>query len=101
MRVAFADDYHVACVGHGYVHGSSQTDGSFHSRVEAGCGPNSRLCDIYVGGAFKGGLSVLPTSTCNAWSRNYGDYRECDSTSHTELRSYFSNHTHKASNWCG
>lgn len=98
--VALAD-YHVNCVGHGFVHGSSQTDGSFHSRIEAGCGPNTRRCDIYTFGVFRGGVGVQSTSTCNAWSRNYGDYTECGATSHTELQPYFGDHPHKASNWCG
>ena len=101
VEVALADDYHVTCTGHGFVNGASTTDGSFFSRVDTGCGPNSRLCDIYVGGVFKGGLTVQSTSTCNAWSRSYGDYQECNATSHTELQPYFSNHTHKSSNWCG
>ncbi|MGI8624128.1 MAG: hypothetical protein ACR2NB_11745 [Solirubrobacteraceae bacterium] len=101
VEAAFADDYHVTCAGHGFINGSSNTDGSFFSRVEAGCGPNSRYCDIYVGGVFKGGLSVQSTSTCNAWSRNYGDYLECNSTAHTQMLPYFSDHTHKSSGYCG
>jgi len=45
VRRAFADDYHTNCVGHGFVHGSSQTDGSFYSRVASGCGSGWRSCD--------------------------------------------------------
>ena len=38
VKIAIAEHYHVACVGHGFVHGESTTDGSFFARVEAGCG---------------------------------------------------------------
>ena len=100
VQLALADDYHVNCVGHGYVHGSSQTDGSFFSRVEAGCSSGSRQCNIYVFGSFVGGLSV-GNATCNAWSRTWGNYTECGSTAHVEFQPYFGSHVHKASNWCG
>jgi len=100
VTLAFADDYHNNCVGHGYLHGASQTDGSFFSRVETGCGSGSRHCDIFVFGSFVGGMSV-GAGTCNAWSRNYGSYTECGSTAHVEFQPYFGEHVHKASNWCG
>lgn len=100
VQVAFADDYHTNCVGHGYVHGGSQTDGSFFSRVESGCGSGWRSCNLYVSGSYIGGLTV-GNATCNAWSRNWGNYLECASTSHTTFSPYFGNHVHKASNWCG
>jgi hypothetical protein len=100
VTLAFADDYHVNCVGHGYLHGASQTDGSFFSRVEGGCGSGSRRCDIYVWGSYIGGLTV-GAATCNAWSRDWGSYTECASTSHTKFLPYFGDHVHKASNWCG
>ena len=47
VKVALADSYHVTCVGHGFVEGGSQTDGSFFSRVDAGCGSTYRTCAIY------------------------------------------------------
>jgi hypothetical protein len=100
VKIAFADDYHVTCVGHGYVHGASQTDGSFFARVESGCGSNWRSCDIYVWGNHIGGLTV-GDAMCSAWSRDYGDYTECASTAHVEFNGQFSEHVHKASNWCG
>jgi len=100
VRFAFADDYHTNCVGHGYVHGGSQTDGSFFSRVEAGCGGGTRRCDIYVFGGYVGGLSV-GNATCNAWSRSWGNFTECGSTAHVRFDPYFGEHVHKASNWCG
>jgi hypothetical protein len=100
VTLAHADDYHTNCVGHGFLHGGSQTDGSFFSRVEAGCGGGSRRCDIYVWGNYVGGLTV-GDATCNAWSRNWGNYTECAATSHTKFLPYFDDHVHKASNWCG
>ena len=100
VKLAYADDYHTNCVGHGFLHGGSQTDGSFFSRVEAGCGGGSRRCDIYVSGNYVGGLTV-GNATCNAWSRNWGNYTECAATSHTRFLPYFDDHVHKASNWCG
>jgi hypothetical protein len=100
VTLALADDYHTTCVGHGFMHGTSETDGSFYSRVESGCGGGARSCDLYVSGSFIGGLTVLGT-TCTAWSRNYGDYTECHGTSHTTFSPNFGEHVHKASNWCG
>ena len=41
-------------------------------------------CDIYVSGSYVGGLSV-GNATCNAWSRDYGDYTECHATAHTHV----------------
>src|SRR5215218_6015722 len=70
VKVALADHYHVACVGHGFVHGDSTTDGSFFARVEAGCGSSLRECELYTHGSFIGGSSVSgSTATCNLWSR--------------------------------
>lgn len=99
VKLAFADDYHVNCVGHGFLHGASQTDGSFFSRVERGCGSGTRRCDIFVWGYYVGGLAV-GYATCNAWSRDWGDYTECAATSHATFHPYFQEHVHKASNWC-
>ena len=47
VKVALADSYHTTCVGHGFVAGGSQTDGSFFARVEPGCSANYRTCAIY------------------------------------------------------
>lgn len=100
VKYAFAVDYHVTCVGHGFVSGSNPTDGSFFSRVESGCGSANRFCYIYVSGTFVGGLGTGALA-CNAWSRDYGNYTECHATSHTELVGQFPEHTHKPVNWCG
>ena len=102
VKAALADHYHVACVGHGFVHGESTGDGSFFARVEPGCGSTLRQCDLYTNGSFKGGVSVSGTgTTCNAWSRNFGNYSECASTAHVSSSGVFSHHVHKAHNWCG
>ena len=102
VTIALADHYHVACVGHGFVHGDSTSDGSFFSRVEAGCGSSYRQCDLYSNGSFIGGSSVNGTTqTCNLWSRSLGSYSECASTAHVYSSGVFSNHVHKAHNWCG
>ena len=100
VRVALADHYHVACVGHGFVHGDSTTDGSFFARVEAGCGSTLRRCEIYANGSFAGGETVS-SGTCNLWSRSLGSYTECASTAHVYSAGVFSDHVHKAHNWCG
>lgn len=102
VRVALADHYHVNCIGHGFVHGESTTDGSFFARVEAGCGSTLRECDLYTNGSFIGGQFVgTPGTTCNAWSRNYGTHSECASTAHVFSSNVFNEHVHKAHNWCG
>jgi hypothetical protein len=102
VTVALADHYHVACVAHGFVHGESTSDGSFHSRVDAGCGSTFRQCEIYSNGSFKGSTTVNNSSgTCNLWSRSIGSFTECASTAHVYSAGVFSNHVHKAHNWCG
>lgn len=103
VRIAFADSYHTTCVGHGFVHGNYLTDGSFFGRVDAGCGSTLRTCDLYTWGSWDGGQTVTgTTSTCTAWSIDFGsDFTECASTTHVESSGVFSNHVHKASNWCG
>ena len=100
VQLAFADHYHVTCVGHGFVHGDYTTDGSFFARVETGCGSSSRSCYLYVSGSFIGGLSV-GNATCNAWSRDYGTYTECHGSAYVTFVPNFNGHTHLAHNWCG
>jgi hypothetical protein len=102
VAVALADDYHTTCVGHGFVNGGSNSDGSFFGRVEPGCGSTNRICPLYTYGSQIGYASVGGTTlTCNNWSRDYGDYTECASTTHTNNPGVFSDHVHKSSNWCG
>jgi hypothetical protein len=102
VRVAFADHYHTNCVGHGFVHGDSLSDGSFFGRVEPGCGSTLRTCDLYTSGSWIGGVTVTgTTATCTAWSIDFGSYTECASTTHVASSGVFSSHVHKAHNWCG
>jgi hypothetical protein len=103
VRIALADNYHTACVGHGFASGSSPTDGSFFSRVETGCSSTYRECALYTSGSYIGS-QVTPDSTtlCNAWSRDYGNYTECASSAHVSDPGVFSAHTHNAApGWCG
>lgn len=99
--VAWAEHYHTNCVPHGFAHGSDSNDGSFFARIESGCGTGTRRCALYTYGSFDGDQTVGGTSLCNAWSRDFGDYRECASTAHTWYSGVFSDHVHKAHNWCG
>ena len=102
VHVAFAASYHTTCVGHGFDAGGSQTDGSFFSRVSAGCGSTNRHCAIYSSGAYVGTQDVFDsTTTCNAWSRSFGDFTECASSAHVSNAGVFSLHVHTAPNWCG
>jgi hypothetical protein len=100
VKVALADSYHVTCVGHGFVEGGSQTDGSFFARVDAGCGSSSRTCSIYSYNTLRGGQTALLSTTCNAWSRDFGDYTECAGSAETYDPGVFSDHFHYAPNWC-
>ena len=95
------EHFHTNCVPHGFVHGTSTTDGSFHSRVESGCGSGQRRCAIYSYGSLRGEGFASGGATCNLWSNAYGNYTECASTSHTYYNGVFSDHVHKATNWCG
>jgi hypothetical protein len=102
VRVALAVDYHTTCVGHGFVSGGSQTDGSFFSRVETGCSSTYRECSLYTGGNLDGGTSTPDSgTTCNTWSRDFGTYSECDSTAHVSDPAAFSDHVHVPDNYCG
>jgi len=102
VKVAWATAYHTTCVGHGFVAGADPNDGSFFSRVEAGCGSTARACSLYTSGILDGGQSVSgTTATCNAWSRDYGSFSECNSTAHVDNPGVFSEHYHVADNYCG
>jgi hypothetical protein len=103
VRIAIADvSFHTTCVGHGFVHSTSLTDGSFFARVDPGCSSTLRTCDLYTYGTFDGGQTVTGTTAyCNAWSFDFGDFTECASTAHVFDDGVFSSHVHKATNWCG
>jgi hypothetical protein len=100
VKIAMAEHYHVACVGHGFVHGDSTTDGSFFARVESGCGGGARECKLYTNGSHVGSLTTTGGTICNLWSRNFGNFTECASTAHTWGSGIFSSHVHKAHNYC-
>jgi hypothetical protein len=99
VRVALAgDNYHVACVEHGFYAGGSATDNSFFSRVSAGCGSTVRHCGINAFGTEVAYLEVYDGSTtCNAWSRTWGDINECTAGAHVNDPGVFSTHDHNAS----
>jgi hypothetical protein len=102
VKVALADSYHVTCVGHGFDAGSSQTDGSFFARVEPGCSGTNKQCSLYTNGVLIGYSTIYGASGyCNTWSRNFGNYSECNSTAHVYYQGVFSDHVHTAPNWCG
>ena len=102
VTVARATSYHTACVGHGFVEGSSQTDGSFFSRVETGCGSTYRDCEIWISSTGVGSQQAYGTGgTCNAYSRDFGDFTECHGNARVYNQDVFSYHQHNAPNWCG
>lgn len=101
VHVALATSYHTTCVGHGFVSGSSQTDGSFFSRVEVGCGSTYRRCQIYTGGTHMATEVAYDSTTCNLWSNSIGSLSECNSSAHVYNQGVFSDHFHLAPNWCG
>jgi hypothetical protein len=101
VKVATADSYHVTCVAHGFLEGGSQSDGSYFARVDPGCGTTVRGCDIYSYNVYRGGVTVYGTgTTCNAWSRAYGDFTECAGSAYAYDPGAFSSHMHYAPNKC-
>lgn len=102
VRVALADHYHTNCIAHGLVHGSNTYDGSFHSRVETGCGSVSRRCEIWEGGIYVGGTSVVQaTAVCNTWSQSF-NYPAAECLGIAKVRGdILAEHPHRAHNWCG
>jgi hypothetical protein len=101
VKIASAASYHTTCVGHGFVEGASQTDGSFFSRVEAGCGSTYRDCELWYSSTALGSQQAYGTTgTCNANSRDYGDYTECHGNARVYDQDVFSYHQHNAPNWC-
>ncbi|MEA2494929.1 MAG: hypothetical protein QOJ29_2840 [Thermoleophilaceae bacterium] len=102
-QAAIGSHYHTTCVGNGFVHGDSTTDGSFHSRVESdgvtgGCGDGSRVCTLYTWGSYRGGSTAWDPTTCNFW---VGSGTECASEAHVDFNGAWASHVHYAHNWCG
>ena len=103
VTVARATSYHTTCVGHGFVEGGSQTDGSFFSRVEAGCSSTYRDCELWIGSAGVGGQQALhhhrePAAPGRVTTASY---TECLGNARVYNQDVFSYHQHNAPNWCG
>lgn len=79
---------------HGLVHGSSTTDGAFHSRVEiGGCPPTYKVCSV---GVIYSDFYVTDRSyqtTCNA-SYNHGG-NEQEGIANTFYEAVFDPHGHR------
>lgn len=100
VRVALAgDNNHVACVEHGFYSGASNTDGSFFSRVYAGCGSSDRYCGLFDSANHLEGSNETynTTGTCNTWSNDYGSFNECNSVARVSDPGVFSQHDHASS----
>jgi hypothetical protein len=100
VKAALASSYHVTCVGHGFVEGGSQTDGSFFSRVDPGCGSTYRTCAIYSYFTIRGSSTAFGSGTCNSWSLDFGNYTECAGSAGVYNAGVFSEHSHYAPNQC-
>jgi hypothetical protein len=90
-------------LGHGFVHGSSNTDGSFHSRVESGAAP--RYCEIdtlnHPAPYLFESIGDF-TTTCNVWSgERWQSATECIYRSETDPAQYDVKHHHRPVNYCG
>lgn len=102
VTLAEGVSYHTTCVGHGFVEGASQTDGSFFSRVEAGCSSTYRDCELWYSSTAIGSQQAYGTTgTCSAYSRDFGDFTECHGNARVYDQGVFSYHEHDAPNWCG
>jgi hypothetical protein len=103
VKTAMASSYHTTCVGHGIVQGGSLTDGSYFSRIEAGCSATYRWCGVGVSpsGVVGAQEAYGNVDTCNAAARDFGDFTECHGYADVYNAGIFSEHNHLASNWCG
>lgn len=94
---ASAGHYHTNCVGHGMVHGSSTTDGSWHARVEGGCGnPGLKTCTVRAGSTpvYTSLIGTGNSATCNQWSSYC--CTEQSGTAWVAFNGVFSGHSHSA-----
>lgn len=97
---ASAAHYHVNCVAHGLVHGSSTNDGAAHSRVESGCSGQS-FCKMDdpnhpdgAGNPLQLGFQFTNSSTtCNVFVNNY-PFGEWSFRSRTSRSGQFGEHSH-------
>lgn len=102
VKVAIAGHYHEYFnVRHGFVHGSSTTDGSFHGRTDNyGGWPEYNYCA--VGDTSRGLYAdewTYGTDLCNIWSGVYsGSKDECLGASANEVTggilSYHNHYSH-------
>lgn len=91
---ASANHYHTSCVGHGFVHGSSTTDNSWHS---GGCGNSGKKsCLVRMEGAtyYASYVGTGNPATCNQWS-NYC-CGELAGYATVDFDGVFSSHSHSA-----
>jgi len=69
---AYANHYHdYGGVGHGFVHGTSTTDASMHSRVAGNAFfYGKKICALYYGTGYYGDEEIprYSTATCNLWN---------------------------------
>jgi hypothetical protein len=101
VRVAQADNSHVTCVLHGLFNGTYGNDSSYFGRVYPGCSSTARGCGIYSYGVLRGWQTVNDsTTTCNAWSQNWGTYTECQGAAGTTNPGIFSEHSHASTEPC-
>jgi hypothetical protein len=102
VRVALAgDNYHVACVEHGFYSGGNNSDNSFFSRVYAGCGSSDRYCGIMDRSTEVGADEVLTsTGTCNSWSEDFGNFTECTAGANVSDPGVFALHQHLSAGGC-
>lgn len=92
---ASASHYHTNCVGHGLVHGSSTTDGSWHARVEGGCGnPGMKTCQVRSATStwYTSYIGTGNPATCNQWSN--GCCNEQTGSAYVDFNAVFSAHSH-------
>jgi len=95
VQVASAGHYHVNCNSHGFVHGGSNYDSAYHSRVEGLPCRDPSSCDVgQFGRRIKYGTSQQPGVTCDTFLTGYGP--ECDGNAWTELFTRFGYHRHDA-----
>ncbi|MCD6726985.1 MAG: hypothetical protein LT070_07065 [Solirubrobacteraceae bacterium] len=109
VATAFATHYHSTNgIDHGFVHGSSNTDGSFFSRVSSGTAPRS--CQLDTVNHPEGYRTITIgdfTTTCNLWSRDIWEsatecrYRADTYAGWSTLSAGFDWHVHRPVNYCG
>lgn len=109
VTVAVANHYHSTNgIGHGFVHGSSMTDGSFFARVDGGTAPRKCQIDTLT---HPQGYKTLTygdfTTTCNLWSLSIFSsateclYRADDYAGSSSMSLGFAWHVNRPDNYCG